>query len=74
VRHGIQGLRITLAPASVLAATITVLMIAAWQSGALWVFNWLLICPVWYLVATAHKPDGGWSRSGTSRIQRLIRT
>jgi hypothetical protein len=74
VRQGVQGLRITLAPASILAVAITVLMISAWNSGALWVFNWLLICPAWYLVATAHNPDGGWDRSRTSGIQRPIRT
>jgi hypothetical protein len=73
VRQGVQGLRITLAPASILAAAITVLMISAWSSGALWIFNWLLICPAWYLVATARKPDNDWNRSGTS-MQRPLRT
>jgi hypothetical protein len=46
--------------ASLLAVTMTVLMISAWSNQALWVANWALVCPAWYLAATA------W-RSGKSR-------
>jgi len=49
VRQGMRTVRLRLAPAFLLAATITVLMIAAWNSSALWIFNWLLICPAWFL-------------------------
>jgi hypothetical protein len=73
VRQGAQGLRIRLAPAFILATAITVLMISAWNSEALWVFNWLLICPAWYLVATAQRPDSDWNCSGNS-MQRPLRT
>jgi hypothetical protein len=55
VRRGVHTVRLRLAPAVLLAATVTTLMIAAWHSSALWVFNWLLLCPGWYLVATARR-------------------
>jgi hypothetical protein len=73
LRQGAQGLRVRVAPAFILAAAITVLMISAWNSEALWVFNWLLICPAWYLVATAQRPDSDWNCSGNS-MQRPLRT
>ena len=55
-----QGLRVTrikLSSAIVLAATVTVLMILAWSNGGLWVLNWALLWPTWYIVATARR-DG----------------
>jgi hypothetical protein len=74
VRHGVRAVRLNLGPAFLLAVTITVLMISAWTNSALWIFNWLLICPAWFLVATAHKPGSDWDRSNTSRIRRPVRT
>ncbi len=53
VRLGRQGARISFRAASVLALTMTVLMISAWSNEALWIVNWALLCPAWYLVATA---------------------
>jgi hypothetical protein len=55
VRQGMRTVRLRLAPASFLAATITVLMISAWTSSALWIANWLLLCPALYLVATSRR-------------------
>jgi hypothetical protein len=55
VRFGLRRLRIPLVAACLLAVVVTVLMISAWQSNALWILNWALLCPVWYLVATARK-------------------
>jgi len=49
-------MRIKLGLAFVLAATVTLLMISAWNSNALWILNWALVWPAWYLVATAQKP------------------
>ncbi len=54
-----QGMRI---PASaglalLLAAIMTVLSAAAWLNNALWIFNWLLLCPALYLLATARRPN-----------------
>ena len=55
IRQGVRTVRLRLAPAFLLAATVTTLMISAWNSSALWVFNWLLLCPALYLVATARR-------------------
>lgn len=56
VRQGVRAMRIKLGLAFVLAATVTLLMISAWNSNALWILNWALVWPAWYLVATAQKP------------------
>jgi hypothetical protein len=63
VWRGLRNARISLRSAFLLALTITVLMIAAWSNKALWVANWILIWPAWYLVAMA------W-RSGSKRTAR----
>jgi hypothetical protein len=63
VRRGWQGAPISLRAASVLALTTTVLMISAWSNEALWVVNWALLCPAWYLVAAAWQ-SGPKSRTG----------
>ena len=64
VRHGFRNARISLAWASLLAVTVTLLMIFAWNHQALWVLNWALLWPAWYLVATASSSEEG--RSGSS--------
>jgi hypothetical protein len=58
--RGWQGSRISFRAASVLALTVTVLMISAWSNGALWTANWALLCPAWYLVVGARRsgPNG----------------
>ena len=53
VYQGVRTVRLKRTTAFLLAATITVLMIAAWTNGALWIGNWLLLCPAWFLVAMA---------------------
>jgi hypothetical protein len=50
-----RTLRINFGPAGRLAATMAVLMLAAWTSNALWIFNWLLLGPGLYLLATAPR-------------------
>jgi len=55
IHQGMRTVRLRFTPAFLLAATITVLMIAAWTDNALWVFNWLLIGPAWFLVAMARR-------------------
>jgi hypothetical protein len=55
VRQGVRRVRLRRTIAFLLAAAITVLMIAAWTNSALWILNWLLLCPAWYLVATARR-------------------
>jgi hypothetical protein len=72
VRRGWQGAPISFRAASVLALTMTVLMISAWSNEALWVVNWALLCPVWYLVAAAWQssPKGrtGFWPMGHARV------
>jgi hypothetical protein len=55
VRQGLRNARIKLDWAVVLALTVTVLMIFAWNSRALWIPNWALIWPAWYMVGTARR-------------------
>ncbi|MGA3223372.1 MAG: hypothetical protein ABSC65_06395 [Acidobacteriaceae bacterium] len=59
--RGWQGSRLSFRAASVLALTVTVLMISAWTRDALWTANWALLCPAWYLVVGARRarPNGG---------------
>jgi len=63
-RQGMRNTRISLRSASLLALTVTVLMISAWSSKALWISNWALILPAWYLVATAW-PSGQKGRTAS---------
>jgi hypothetical protein len=39
-----------------LAAGLTVLTIPTWNTKGLWIPNWALSWPAWYLVATAERP------------------
>ena len=70
VRQGMRKVQLQLIPALLLAATITLLTASAWINNALWVFNWLLLCPALYLVATARRSETNRSR----QIQRSERT
>jgi hypothetical protein len=63
VRWGWQRARISFRAASVLALTMTVLMISAWSNDALWIVNWVLLFPAWYLVAEAWR-SGPKGRTG----------
>jgi hypothetical protein len=65
VRQGVHTLRLKRGPALLLAAAITVLMISAWTSNALWILNWLLLSPALYLVATRAAPGSHESCSGS---------
>ena len=42
--------------ATLIAVTVTILLLLAWTNHALWVYNWFLLVPTWCLVATAHSP------------------
>jgi hypothetical protein len=64
-RRGWQAAPISFRAACVLALTMTVLMISAWSNEALWVVNWALLCPAWYLVAAA------WQSGSKGRIGLL---
>ena len=53
IYQGMRVVQLRFTTAFLLASTITVLMIAAWTDNALWIPNWLLISPAWFLVAMA---------------------
>lgn len=59
VRQGKRTGRLSLRTALLLAATMTVLTTAAWLDNALWILNWFLLFPAWYLVAVAAQPGPG---------------
>jgi len=52
LRRGLRAMSVERTFALALAALVTVLMLIAWKFDALWVFNWGLILPVWYLAAS----------------------
>jgi hypothetical protein len=54
-RQSLRKVRLNLGTAAFLAVAITGIMIFAWGSDALWIFNWALIGPAWYLVARAWR-------------------
>ena len=56
IRQGIRTVRLTRGPAFLLAITMTALTTAAWIDNALWIPNWFLLVPAWYLVAAARRP------------------
>jgi hypothetical protein len=55
LRHSLRVESVGRILALVLAALVTVLMLIAYRYGALWVFNWGLLLPVWYLAADARR-------------------
>jgi hypothetical protein len=59
VQRGLRNARLSFWVALLLAATITVLMISAWSNQALWIHNWALVLPAWYLAAAAWRSKGG---------------
>jgi hypothetical protein len=73
VWRGWQGSRISFRAASVLALTMTVLMISAWSNDALWAANWALLGPAWHLVAGAWRSGpngrGGFWPMSHARVQ-----
>ena len=70
VSRGMRQVQLGLGPALFLAAAITVLTAAAWYNNALWVLNWLLLCPAWFLVATAASSE----TNGGREAQQADRT
>jgi hypothetical protein len=55
--RGKRTRRLSLPRALLLAAIMTVFTAAAWLNGALYILNWLLLCPAWYLVATGERSE-----------------
>jgi hypothetical protein len=57
IHCGLKRMPISLWFASALAVAVTVIMIVAWNSQALWIRNWWLIWPGWFLVLVAWNLD-----------------
>lgn len=57
IRDGIRTIKLRLDHALLLAGTMAVLAASAWFNNALWIYNWLLLCPALYLLATARRPN-----------------
>jgi hypothetical protein len=57
VRQGVRTIRLRPAQAFLFSAAIAALMLSAWINSALWIYNWLLLCPALYLLATARRPN-----------------
>jgi hypothetical protein len=74
ILRGKRTHRLSLRTALLLATTMTVLTASAWIDNALWVFNWLLLCPAWYLVATASRSGSDRHRSRGSELREPMRT
>jgi hypothetical protein len=55
VRCGMRMARVKLMPAIVLAVTLTALTIPSWSSRGVWIPNWALSWPAWYVVAAARR-------------------
>jgi hypothetical protein len=55
ILHGLRGIRLERVMWGALAVVATVLMYVAWSNQALWIYNWALISPAWYIVASARR-------------------
>jgi hypothetical protein len=56
---GVQALRrkrVARGAAFAVAVAVTGLMLFAWNDRSLWIMNWALLLPVWYVVAKAWRP------------------
>ncbi len=71
---GLRMARIKVGPAVVLAVAITALMIRvwgvahAWSTSSLWMANWLLLWPAWYLAGSAWKSR----KSSLTKAMRVV--
>ncbi len=67
-RHGFRNGTIKSSTALLVAITVTISMISAWNNEALWYLNWLLILPPWYLVAAAYAHQNNMSTGAASPL------
>jgi len=52
ILHGLRGLRLERMTWGAVAVVMTAFMYVAWINQALWINNWALIWPAWYMVAS----------------------
>jgi len=57
LQHGLRLVRIKPGTAVALAALVTALMAWAGTARVLWVLNWALVLPAWYIVMLARRSD-----------------
>ena len=57
LQYGLRLVRIKPGAAVALATVATALMIWAWAGRALWILNWALVLPAWYIVMVPRKPS-----------------
>lgn len=65
IRQGMRKSRLPFRPICLLFATMAAIMTAAWIRDELWIFNWLLLAPALFLVASARR-----SQTDRSRVQQ----
>ena len=65
IQQGRRKHTLRLQTALFLAIAMTALTTTAWIDNALWILNWFLLVPAWYLVATARRPEK--NETGTAR-------
>jgi hypothetical protein len=56
VRQGLRITQIKLSAAIILALAVTALTIPIWSAKGMWIPNWALSWPAWYLVVMARRP------------------
>jgi hypothetical protein len=72
VLRGKRTHRLSLRTALLFAITMTALTTAAWIDNALWILNWFLLLPAWYLVATARRPERGGTSTRGQQVSSQI--
>ncbi len=60
IRRGLRRVQIKPGRAFAIAAMVTALTLCAWMNNALWILNWALIGPAWYIAWSGGKT---WLRS-----------
>ena len=54
-RHARRKWKVRRGLSSAMAAAVTILMVVAWTNDALWILNWRLLWPAWYLFLAAWR-------------------
>jgi hypothetical protein len=60
VHSGLRKARVPFYAASLLAFAVSTLMLVAWENKALWIYNWVLVWPAWFLIAKNWQSNSCW--------------
>ena len=66
VHAGLRKVPVPFYAAFLLAFAVTTLMLVAWENEALWINNWVLVWPAWYLVAKNWQSGSPWPSAPTT--------